>query len=212
MLITGIKSKPIYAPLVMDHVGKYHLLLGQGSGGEALLRLLGQMQQASVPSGIGRFAQEKAHTHVLYATESLSARNFAEKLQESGAGEVKIYAKIEKLLAELRPLLARCTMGTRIYVAGSDGFIGSAIKVGMEFDLNSDEMQAEECGTRARRVYCIHCRTFNETVRTNVVQCGGCGRWLLVRDHYSRRLAAYMGVMVDAEVPGQVPAVEESFP
>jgi hypothetical protein len=39
---------------------------------------------------------------------------------------------------------------------------------------------------------------------TNIVQCVGCERWLLVRDHYSRRLAAYMGVMVDAEVPGRI--------
>jgi dimethylamine monooxygenase subunit C len=38
-----------------------------------------------------------------------------------------------------------------------------------------------------------------------------CSRWLLVRDHYSRRLAAYMGVMVDAEVPGVLPPLVEVF-
>ena len=32
-------------------------------------------------------------------------------------------------------------------------------------------------------------------------------RWLVVRDHYSRRLAAYMGVMVDAEAPGERPLI-----
>jgi hypothetical protein len=42
-------------------------------------------------------------------------------------------------------------------------------------------------------------------VTTNIVQCKDCNRWLLVRDHYSSRLAAYMGVMVDAEAPGSVP-------
>jgi hypothetical protein len=50
-----------------------------------------------------------------------------------------------------------------------------------------------------------------ENVRTNIVSCDACGRWLLVRDHYSRRLAAYMGVMVDAEVPGERPPIEEVF-
>jgi hypothetical protein len=29
-----------------------------------------------------------------------------------------------------------------------------------------------------------------------------------VRDHFSRRLAAFMGVIVDAEVPGEIPAAE----
>jgi len=63
----------------------------------------------------------------------------------------------------------------------------------------------------ARRVYCIHCRATTENVRTNIVRCVACDRWLLVRDHYSRRLAAYMGVMVDAEAPGELPPLKEVF-
>jgi dimethylamine monooxygenase subunit C len=43
------------------------------------------------------------------------------------------------------------------------------------------------------------------------VSCAGCARWLLVRDHYSRRLAAYMGVMVDAEAPGALPPLKDVF-
>jgi dimethylamine monooxygenase subunit C len=34
---------------------------------------------------------------------------------------------------------------------------------------------------------------------------------LFVRDHYSRRLGAFQGVCVDAEVPGDVPAVEDLY-
>jgi len=68
-----------------------------------------------------------------------------------------------------------------------------------------------ESGTLARRVYCIHCRATTENVRTNIVRCVECERWLLVRDHYSRRLAAYMGVMVDAEAPGELPPLKEVF-
>ena len=33
----------------------------------------------------------------------------------------------------------------------------------------------------------------------------------IVRDHYSRRLAAYMGVMADAEAPGELPPLKEVF-
>jgi dimethylamine monooxygenase subunit C len=210
MLISGIRSKPVYAPLTADHGGRDHLLVAQGSGGEALIRLLDQMQQSSSPSGKGRYPQEKTHTHVLYATESMSGKNYAGKLQRA-AGEVKIYSTISELLAELPSLLSECTMGTRLYVAGSESFIGSVTKIAAQFDLNKDEIQSEACGTSARRVYCIHCRRFNEAVKTNIVECVGCRRWLLVRDHYSRRLAAYMGVMVDAEAPGQLPPVEEIY-
>jgi hypothetical protein len=102
-------------------------------------------------------------------------------------------------------------MGTRLYVAGPESFIGLVMKIALEFNPNKDEIRAEECGTLARRVYCIHCRTTTENVRTNIVRCDDCERWLLVRDHYSRRLAAYMGVMVDAEAPGELPPLKEVF-
>jgi hypothetical protein len=115
------------------------------------------------------------------------------------------------LLDRFRTLLEQSLMGTRLYVAGPESFIGLAMKVALEFNLNKDEIRAEECGTTARRVYCIHCRATTENVRTNIVCCVDCGLWLLVRDHYSRRLAAYMGVMVDAEAPGELPPVKEVF-
>jgi hypothetical protein len=85
------------------------------------------------------------------------------------------------------------------------------MKIALEFNMNKDEIRAEQLGSLARRVYCVHCRATTENVRTNIVSCVGCSRWLLVRDHYSRRLAAYMGVMVDAEVPGVLPPVVEVF-
>jgi hypothetical protein len=33
-----------------------------------------------------------------------------------------------------------------------------------------------------------------------------------VRDHYSRRIGAFQGVNVDAEVPGNVPPTQELYP
>ena len=62
-------------------------------------------------------------------------------------------------------------MGTRLYVAGPESFMGLAMRIAHEFNLDKDEVRAEECGTLARRVYCIHCRATNENVRTNIVAC-----------------------------------------
>jgi hypothetical protein len=125
--------------------------------------------------------------------------------------EVRAFSEMPPLLGEFRLLLADSLMGTRLYVAGPESFIGLAMRIALEFNLNKDEIRAEQLGSLARRVHCIHCRVITENVRTNIVRCSGCERRLLVRDHYSRRLAAYMGVMVDAEAPGELPPIKEVF-
>jgi DNA-directed RNA polymerase subunit RPC12/RpoP len=124
---------------------------------------------------------------------------------------LRIFQTEAELLAELDGKLAGCAMGTRLYVAGSESFLGCAVQVAEKYNLNRDEVQCEHCGSAARRVYCVHCKASNESVTTNVVKCVGCSRHLLVRDHYSRRLAAYMGVMADAEAPGELPPIQEVF-
>ncbi|HWJ35551.1 MAG TPA: dimethylamine monooxygenase subunit DmmA family protein [Steroidobacteraceae bacterium] len=203
MLITGIKSKPVYAPLRADVGGRYHLMLGIGPGGIALLRVLAEMRE-SAPQAI-------ANARLLFVPEAADATDTVEQFKQIGLGSMSLFDDGASLLDTFRTVLAESFMGTRLYVAGPESFIGLAMKIALEFDLNKDEIRAEEIGTLARRVYCVHCRTATEEVRTNIVRCTGCARWLLVRDHYSRRLAAYMGVMVDAEAPGELPPLKEIY-
>lgn len=207
MLVTGIKSKPVYAPLRADPRGRYHLMLGLGVGEVALLRVLREMQAAAL-EGLAR-------TRVLLipapAAGDASTVEAQREIESLPLQEVRAFSDVAALLGEFKSLLADSLMGTRLYVAGPESFIGLAMKIALEFNLNKDEIRAEELGSLARRVYCIHCRTTAENVRTNIVRCPGCERWLLVRDHYSRRLAAYMGVMVDAEAPGELPPIKDVF-
>jgi hypothetical protein len=198
VLIAGIKSKPVFTTLEPDLDGQYHLLVGQGSGGDALLRLLAKMS-------------DEADIQVLYATESLSGVDRSESLRARGLVNLCIFSSTAEVVADLDRVLAGCFMGTRLYVAGSESFLGSVVQVAAKYNLNADEVQREHCGSAARRVYCVHCKASNEDVKRNAVKCLGCGRSLLVRDHYSRRLAAYMGVMADAELPGKLPTVQERF-
>ena len=197
MLVTGIKSKPVYTPLAPDLRGRYHLMVGHGVGSEPLLRVLRDLHAAAPESG--------PRTRVLLVGSS------AEPFRGAGAAEVSVFERDEDLLAQLQEVLNTSVMGTRLYVAGPESFMGLVMRIARRFNLNKDEVRAEECGSLARRVYCIHCQTATENVTTNIVQCKDCNRWLLVRDHYSSRLAAYMGVMVDAEAPGQRPDVKETF-
>src|SRR5262245_39562922 len=187
MSMPGITSRPVYTTLQPDPNGRQHVLVGQGSGGAVLLRLLARM-----PPG--------TDARVLYAGEA------PPRLEG-----MRFFPTEAELLAELDRTLSACVMGTRLYVAGSESFLGSAVQMALKHSLNRDEVQSEHCGSAARRVYCVHCKTSNEGVKTNVVKCAGCGRHLFVRDHYSRRLAAYMGVMADAEVPGELPPIQEVF-
>jgi hypothetical protein len=135
-----------------------------------------------------------------------------EAFRHLGLVAVQLFDDDAALLDTFRIVLDESLMGTRLYVAGPESFIGLAMQIALEFNLSKDEIRAEEVGTLARRVHCVHCRGTTLNVRTNIVRCSGCDRWLLVRDHYSRRLAAYMGVMVDAEVPGELPPLRELYP
>jgi hypothetical protein len=208
VLVTGIKSKPVYAPLRADTRGRYHLMLGAGVANLALRRVLAELEVAD-PAALSR-------TRVLClparAADAAAASDAAtDPLRHLGLLELHHFGDIPALLAQFRVVLEKSLMGTRLYVAGPESFIGLAMKIALEFNLNKDEIRAEQMGSLARRVFCVHCRNTSEEVRTNIVRCGGCDRWLLVRDHYSRRLAAYMGVMVDAEAPGDIPAIREVY-
>ena len=68
-----------------------------------------------------------------------------------------------------------------------------------------DEVLREHCGSLVRRVWCVHCDSYNENITQRVFSCTGCGKPLVVRDHYSRLMGAFMGVQGDAEVPGELP-------
>lgn len=193
-----IKSRPVYGTLAPDPTGRNHVVVGEGAGSAALLRLLTDP------------AFPKDACHVLYAPASGSGT--ADPALLAARPGVEVLPDGEALLERLRAVLADCRMGTRLYAAGAESFVGSAMTLAATFGMRADERQGEHAGSAARRVRCTHCLHMSLDVTTNLVTCGGCGRTLLVRDHYSQRLAAFMGVQVDAEAPGETPDVQEVFP
>ena len=78
------------------------------------------------------------------------------------------------------------------------------------FDHTS--MQTEHRGSQARRMQSVQCKGITENVTTQPATCSHCGLLLLVRDHYSRRLAAFQGVCINAEDRSESPPIEEAFP
>ena len=102
-------------------------------------------------------------------------------------------------------------MGIRLYISGTEPFIWTVTNLALAFGVKEDEIQQELADSQARQIACVHCNALTYPVRNNIAPCAGCGRHLLVRDHFSRRLNAYMGVQVDAEVPGEIPEIVEVF-
>jgi predicted RNA-binding Zn-ribbon protein involved in translation (DUF1610 family) len=171
--------------------------LRAGQWRRAMLRLLDEMAGLDRPITL------------LYSRESFSGQDFVAQLQEHPGHQLKLYASNQALIDDLNDLLFDARMGTRLYLAGSESFLGSAMQVATRYDLNQDEVLREHSGTLVRRVWCVHCDTYTENVTQRVYDCPGCGLTLVVRDHYSRRLAAFQAVKADAEVPGELPPAEE---
>jgi hypothetical protein len=117
-------------------------------------------------------------------------------------------------LAALTQALAQqpVLVSDRLYVLGTEPFLWSVAQAATQAGWTAEQWQLSHAGSLQRRVWCTHCHGITEGVTTSIVACAGCGRQLLVRDHFSKRHGAFMGVMVDAEVPGVVPQAEEIFP
>ena len=121
MLVTGIKSKPVYAPLQADTRGRFHLMLGMGVGAAPLLRVIAEMGTAA-PKGL-------QNTHVLYVPDAGTAAEL-ERFRVA-VGNVQAFPSTPALLGEFRSTLGKSLMGTRLYVAGPESFIGLVMKIAL---------------------------------------------------------------------------------
>ena len=108
-----------------------------------------------------------------------------------------------RLLTDFEPgtdaVLTDAGMDTAFYLAGPEIFLWQTASRLRSAGVENRRIRQELAGSAARRVYCVHCRAINESVTTALHSCTVCGLSLTVRDHFSRPLAAYMGVSADAE-------------
>lgn len=199
MLAAGIKSKPVYRSLTPDGSGLYHLLIGQGQGAQAIERL-SRAFEASAPQ-----------LEIFYSRQSLLNADESRRVLALPSESIQVCNEWSELEVSLRQRLKTAQMGVRLYIAGSEPFIWRISNLALEFEIREDEIQQEQADSQARRLVCVHCNAFTYPVTTNIVCCSACARHLLVRDHFSRRLNAYMGVQVDAEVPGEIPPIAEVY-
>jgi predicted RNA-binding Zn-ribbon protein involved in translation (DUF1610 family) len=198
MLVQGIKSRPVYEGLTVDPHARRHIFALEGEGALAFL------EQTVTPEVLAR-------SEILYTAGGSRENQHFSALAALGADQCWQAPSIETLLFRLRGSLVNATMSTRLYVSGTEGFIGQAMGLGIDFGMDYRSIPTEHRGSLARRVQCVHCKGTTENVTATPFTCSHCGLTLLVRDHYSRRLAAFQGVNIDAEEPGIAPEPEELF-
>jgi dimethylamine monooxygenase subunit C len=199
MLVAGIKSRPEYRGLDIDPYARRHLFLLEGEGALALIERVGE-HGACLPKA-----------EILYLPAGSAGQDHVATLSTLGADILWTAPSLPPLLGRLRVCLDNANMGLRIYIAGTEGFIGQVIQIALEFGVDFNSLRTEHRGSLARRVQCVHCKGTTDNVTATPYVCSHCGLSLLVRDHYSRRLGAFQGVNVDAEQPGTAPQPEELF-
>lgn len=199
MLVQGIKSRPVYEGLAIDPHARRHIFALEGEGAVALL------EQNPDSSAL-------AHSEILYTAGASRPKEHFATLSALGADQCWLAPTVDTLLFRLRGSFANATMGTRLYTSGTEGFIGRVIQLALDFGIDFHSIITEHRGSLARRVQCVHCKGTTDDVTASPFTCSHCGLSLLVRDHYSRRLAAFQGVNIDAEEPGTAPQSEELFP
>ena len=191
----AITSRPVYGVLE-PRPGALHLVVADGEGAGALSDLLAK---AADPAGV------LAAMHIMY-TPGPNGTDESAALKALGAMQFFRAPTIATMLPRLAQVLTNAHMGTQFYLAGTEGLMGQAERDIMATGVPFRDIQKEHRGSTVRRVQCVHCKGITENVAMDPFVCSHCGLHLFVRDHYSRRIAAFQGVNIDAEDPGQVPA------
>lgn len=197
----AIKSRPVYGELE-PRKGSLHLIVADGEGADAVCDLVAKAGQGA-PDLLSR-------AHILY-TKGPNGTDLWPRIAALGAAQTWHAPTIPTLLTRLARVLLDAHAGTQAYLAGSEPLMGQAERDIMATGLPHTDIQKEHRGSTVRRMQCVHCKGITENVTTDPFVCAHCGLNLFVRDHYSRRIAAFQGVNIDAEDPGKVPAAVERF-
>ena len=184
----SIRSRPVWGTLE-PRPGKHHLMIADAEGAQALL----DFATPDIMSG----------AHIIFIAKGTDYADQLRALKPAQFYEGPSYAasvtRIERVLQDAK-------MNTQVYLAGTESLMGQAMLQCTNAGIPHSAIQTEHRGSTARRMQCVHCKGFTEDVELDPFVCSHCGLNLFVRDHYSRRHAAYQAVCIDAEDPGNVPA------
>ncbi|HCP19886.1 MULTISPECIES: dimethylamine monooxygenase subunit DmmA family protein [Marinobacter] len=157
-------------------------------------------------AGLQLFVSESDAEHLLEPLYRQCAESGAQWLVAEPGNAPGTLA--DSLSGYLQHILNDAPVTTRLYVAGSEGFLWDIRNQALSAGLVDEQIQLAPPISSARRLFCTHCYTLMEGVTASPHTCTGCGRLLLVRDHFARLHGAYVGVQINAEDPDEQPEQE----
>jgi dimethylamine monooxygenase subunit C len=194
----AIRSRPVYGVLEA-RPGKSHLMIADADGAGAILDLA-----QAAPGDLW------ARTHIIYLP-STSGDTYTAQLQALKPAQFYAGPSYEAARQRISDTFAKAHMGLQVCLSGTESLMGQAMYAATSAGIPHTAIQTEHRGSTARRMQCVHCKGITENVTTDPFECSHCRLNLFVRDHYSRRHAAFQAVCVDAEDPGNVPEKVELF-
>ena len=105
------------------------------------------------------------------------------------------------LMLALQQSLAQSEAGAQLYLLGPEALIWSLFNLARSMGLQPEEISLLRAQSAQRPVYCVHCARLHQAGPGTQADCPHCGVRLFVREHFSQRLGAYMGVCANAQQP-----------
>ena len=198
--ISEIKSKPVYDILQYDPKSRSNLLVSEGNGLVGLVDFLNGSE--SIPPSTINF---------MCAISNAEPLNPSSYISPDRCNKMRLFDNVNALLEDLPVTLSNSQMGLRLYICGSEIFLWRVANLARAAGMHKSEYSMQLIGSKARRVYCPHCKTTSEEVTTDIHECVGCGLSLVNCDHFSREMGAYLGFRVDAEAHGEIPERKELY-
>lgn len=194
----AIPSRPTYGELTL-RAGAAHLFVADGEGGGAIVDLFAKAD-----------GDLRGRAHIIYIPGA-NGCDMTANVQALGAAQFRSHPSFAAATSRLAKALTDAHQGLQIYTAGTEGLMSQVAAMAQAAGHIYEAVQMEHRGSTARRMQCVHCKGVTENVTQDPFICSHCGLSLYVRDHFSRRLAAFQGVNIDAEDPGLVPTAVERF-
>lgn len=141
--------------------------------------------------------RKTANRHIVVMQSAAACAPFVDELEHPLVlnGESADFAR------RLHQVLVSATVGSHLYIMGDEAFIwrihGEARSAGLE----DEEIDITRTLAGPRLVYCVHCGLTQAAGPEPVLTCIGCEVGLEVREHFSRRLGAYLGVCTHPDQP-----------
>lgn len=141
--------------------------------------------------------RENVTRHIVVMQSAAACSPFVGELQQP----LVLNAENADFARRLHQVLVSATVGSHLYLMGDEAFIWRVHGEARSAGLENDEIDIIRTLAGPRLVYCVHCGLTQAAGPQPLLACIGCDLGLEVRDHFSHRLGAYLGVCTNPDQP-----------